>query len=745
MRASGTGAATVAPKATRSSATTSSSSCSSRDVAVKAGQRRGRGGGGGGQKSPFLKKRLRLRKSSDGVSHLGSSLKSRGNRPFPGPPKGQGPPLRILPIGGLGEIGMNCMLVGHKDRYIMLDAGLMFPDFAEIGMQKVLPDTSFLHQWKDLIECVIITHGHEDHIGALAWVLPGLDPSTPVYATKFVMNLIERRMKEYNLWNTSRFKTFEVGQRFQTGPFEFESFRVTHSIPDCIGCIFRSESGNIVHTGDWRIEEKPEDLDGDAFDRTTLERIGQEGATLLMSDSTNVLAPGRTTSESDVGLALANRMAGHHGKGRIIATQFASNINRLGLLKKAADACGRKLAFAGPSLAQYLDAAHRAGRAPFDPAELLDIEEAIDGYDANKLVIVTTGSQAEPRAALNLAAFGASPFLKIQPDDLILYSAKVIPGNESRVMKMMNSLAGYGCEIAMGRDENLHTSGHAYQEEQKEVLKMVNPDNFLPVHGEYAFLQAHAAMAEQHCGIKNTNVIRNGQMIGFGAKRSASQVGELSSLAKVVGNVKLFSFYNDGGKGTGTSDQMQLYERMKIAQEGIVFTNVEVMNRLASKTKAKAREKVPTGIQVNLRITARAMWIDEGRLISEMNRFVKTRLKDLPLNSSLNEIEKVVSEELRRCCKSHNNKRPEVIVMAHDSGAGGMSSGGGAYRGRRPAGRSGAAQAVKGQQPSSAQGAGAKVPRAVYKPRGVGSSGKNPRESPKENPTAEDLDKIEWP
>ena len=298
-------------------------------------------------------------------------------------------------------------------------------------------------------------------------VLPALDPLTPVYASKFVLNLIERRMREYNLWNPHRFRLFEVGGKFNAGPFEIETFRVTHSIPDCVGCIFRSESGNIVHTGDWRIDENP--VDGEEFDRSTLEKIGQEGVTLLMSDSTNVLSPGRTTSEADVGLSLANKIMNYNGKGRIIATQFASNVNRLGMLKKAADAAGRKLAFAGPSIAQYLDACHRAGCAPFDPSELLDIEEAVNGYDPSKLVIVTTGSQAEPRASLCMAAFGASPLLKIQPDDLVLYSAKVIPGNEGRVMRMMNSLAGWGCEIVMGRGENLHTSGHAYQDELKEV------------------------------------------------------------------------------------------------------------------------------------------------------------------------------------------------------------------------------------------------------------------------------------
>jgi beta-CASP RNase J family ribonuclease len=635
---------------------------------------------------------------------------------------------------------MNCMLVGHKDRYIMIDAGLLFPDAMEMGMQKVLPDTSFLHQWRDKIEAVVITHGHEDHIGALPWVVPGLDPGTPVYATQFVMNLVERRMREYSLWNPMRFKVFQVGSKFQLGPFELESFRTTHSIPDCIGLFLRSESGTIVHTGDWRIEEKP--VDGDAFDRTTLEKIGQEGATLLMSDSTNVLAPGRTMSESDVGVNLANRIAQYHGKGRVIATQFASNVNRLGMLKKAADAAGRKLAFCGPSIASYLDACHKAGRAPFDPEELLDIEDAMDGYDPDKLVIVTTGSQAEPRASLSLASFDASPFLKILPDDLILYSAKVIPGNESRVMRMMNSLAGHGCEIAMGRGDNLHTSGHAYREELKEMLKMVNPQNFLPVHGEYAFLQAHANLAETECGVKNTNVIRNGQMIGFREKRSKSQVGELSSLAKVVGDVKLFSFYNDGGKGTGTFDQMRLYERIKIAQEGIVFTNVEVHNRQVNPTKSRVKwgPSKQKGIEANLRITARAIWIDEGKLIGEMNRSVLGKLRDLPLNTSLGEIENVVYKELRRCCKNHNNKRPEIIVMAHDSADGGGSH---SSRERGDRGRTQSARGERGGggRQAAAESSGSRTRKSDSKFEVVG----NPRKNVKENPTQEELDKIEWP
>ena len=414
-----------------------------------------------------------------------------------------------------------------------------------------------------------------------------------------------------------------------------------------------------------------------------------------------------------------------------------ANVNRLGMLKKAADAAGRKLAFCGPSIASYLDACHKAGRAPFDPEELLDIEDAMDGYDPDKLVIVTTGSQAEPRASLSLASFDASPFLKIFPDDLILYSAKVIPGNESRVMRMMNSLAGHGCEIVMGRGDNLHTSGHAYQEELKEVLKMVNPQNFLPVHGEYAFLQAHANLAEQECGVKNTNVIRNGQMIGFREKRSKSQVGELSSLAKVVGDVKLFNFYNDGGKGTGTFDQMRLYERIKIAQEGIVFTNVEVHNRqVNSKSRAKWGPSKQRGIEANLRITARAIWIDEGKLIGEMNRAVLGKLRDLPLNTSLGEIENVVYKELRRCCKYHNNKRPEIIVMAHDS-AGAAGAGSGSSSSSRERGRGQSARGSGRQGPGGVQ-----AMRKDSKFEVVGNPRKNVKEAPK---SEEELDKIEWP
>ncbi|KAI9108917.1 hypothetical protein K1719_020222 [Acacia pycnantha] len=317
-----------------------------------------------------------------------------------------GPPLRVLPIGGLGEIGMNCMLVGNHDRYILIDAGVMFPEL----------------------------------------------------------------------------KVFRTKKKFVAGPFEIEPIRVTHSIPDCCGLVLRCSDGTILHTGDWKIDESP--LDGKVFDREVLEELSKEGVTLMMSDSTNILSPGRTMSESSVADALLRHISS--AKGRVITTQFASNIHRLGSVKAAADLTGRKM---------------------------VKVED-IDAYAPKDLLIVTTGSQAEPRAALNLASYGGSHSFKLTKEDIILYSAKVIPGNESRVMRMMNRISEIGSSIIMGKNEGLHTSGHAYRGELEEVLRIVKPQHFLPIHGELLFLKEHELLGKS-TGIRHTAVIKKERCLAF--------------------------------------------------------------------------------------------------------------------------------------------------------------------------------------------------------------------------------------
>ncbi|XP_073024962.1 ribonuclease J-like isoform X2 [Primulina eburnea] len=563
-----------------------------------------------------------------------------------------GPPLRILPIGGLGEIGMNCMLVGNYDRYILIDAGVMFPDYDELGVQKIIPDTTFIKKWSHKIEAVVITHGHEDHIGALPWVIPALDAHTPIFASSFTMELIKKRLKEFGILVPSRLKVFKTRRRFVAGPFEVEPITVTHSIPDCAGLVFRCADGTILHTGDWKIDESP--LDGKVFDRVALEELSKEGVTLMMSDSTNVLSPGRTLSETVVANSLLRHISS--ATGRVITTQFASNIHRLGSVKAAADLTGRKLVFVGMSLRTYLDAAWRDGKAPIDPSTLVKVED-IDAYAPKDLLIVTTGSQAEPRAALNLASYGSSHSLKLNKDDLILYSAKVIPGNETRVMKMLNRVSEIGSTIVMGKNEMLHTSGHAYREELEEVLKIVKPQHFLPIHGELLFLKEHELLGKS-TGIRHTAVIKNGEMLGVSHLRSRRV---LSNGFSSLGKQNLQLMYNDGDKAFGTAAELCIDERMRIAFDGIIVVSMEILRPQATD------DSVEKALKGKIRITTRCLWLDKGKLLDALHKAAHAALSSCPVNCPLAHMERIVSEGLRKIVRKYSSKRPEVIAIAFEN------------------------------------------------------------------------------
>lgn len=565
-----------------------------------------------------------------------------------------GPPLRILPIGGLGEIGMNCMLVGNYDRYILIDAGIMFPDYDEFGVQKIVPDTTFIKRWSHKIEAVIITHGHEDHIGALPWVIPALDARTPIFASSFTMELIKKRLKEFGIFVPSRLKVFRTRRKFTAGPFEIEPIRVTHSIPDCCGLVMRCADGTILHTGDWKIDETP--TDGKVFDRNALEELSKEGVTLMMSDSTNVLSPGRTISESVVADALLRRIS--EAKGRVITTQFASNIHRLGSVKAAADATGRKLVFVGMSLRTYLDAAWKDGNAPIDPSTLVKVED-IDAYAPKDLLIVTTGSQAEPRAALNLASFGSSHSLKLSKEDIILYSAKVIPGNENRVMKMFNRIADIGSTLVMGRNETLHTSGHGHREELEEVLKIVKPQHFLPIHGELLFLKEHEMLGKS-TGVRHTTVIKNGEMLGVSHLRNRRV---LSNGFISLGKENLQLMYNDGDKAFGTSAELCIDERMKIASDGIIVISMEVLRPDA------VEDSTENCLKGKIRITTRCLWLDKGKLLDALHKAAHAALSSCPIKCPLSHMERTVAEVLRKVVRKYSGKRPEVIAIATENPA----------------------------------------------------------------------------
>lgn len=565
----------------------------------------------------------------------------------------EGPPLRILPIGGLGEIGMNCMLVGNYDRYILIDAGVMFPDYDELGVQKIIPDTTFIKKWSHKIEAVVITHGHEDHIGALPWVIPALDSRTPIFASSFTMELIKKRLKEFGIFVPSRLKVFKTRRRFVAGPFEVEPIRVTHSIPDCCGLVFRCADGTILHTGDWKIDESP--LDGNVFDREALEELSKEGVTLMMSDSTNVLSPGRTLSETVVADSLLRHISA--AKGRVITTQFSSNIHRLGSVKAAADLTGRKLVFVGMSLRTYLDAAWKDGKAPIDPSTLVKVED-MDAYAPKDLLIVTTGSQAEPRAALNLASHGSSHSLKLNKEDLILYSAKVIPGNDIRVMKMMNRISEIGPTIVMGKNELLHTSGHAHREELDEVLKIVKPQHFLPIHGELLFLKEHELLGRS-TGVRHTAVIKNGEMLGVSHLRNRRV---LSNGFLSLGKENLQLMYSDGDKAFGSATELCIDERLRIASDGIIVISMEIMRPQEGSVEKTLKGKI--------RITTRCLWLDKGKLLDALHKAAHAALSSCPVNCPLAHMERIVSEVLRKMVRKYSSKRPEVIAIAIENPVG---------------------------------------------------------------------------
>ncbi|KAF5460045.1 hypothetical protein F2P56_019944 [Juglans regia] len=480
-------------------------------------------------------------------------------------------------------------------------------------------------------------------------VIPALDSRTPIFASSFTMELIKKRLKENGIFVSSRLKVFRTRRKFMAGPFEIEPIRVTHSIPDCCGLVLRCADGTILHTGDWKIDETP--LDGKVFDREALEELSKEGVTLMMSDSTNILSPGRTMSESVVADALLRRISA--AKGRVITTQFASNIHRLGSVKAAADLTGRKLVFVGMSLRTYLDAAWKDGKAPIDPSTLVKVED-IDAYAPKDLLIVTTGSQAEPRAALNLASYGGSHSLKLSKEDIILYSAKVIPGNESRVMKMLNRISEIGTPIVMGKNECLHTSGHGHRGELEEILQIVKPQHFLPIHGELLFLKEHELLGRS-TGIRHTCVIKNGEMLGVSHLRNRRV---LSSGFTSLGKESLQLMYSDGDKAFGTSTELCIDERQRIALDGIIVISMEILRG------QDADGLIENSLKGKIRITTRCLWLDKGKLLDALHKAAHAALSSCPVNCPLAHMERTVAEVLRKMVRKYSGKRPEVIAIA---------------------------------------------------------------------------------
>lgn len=460
--------------------------------------------------------------------------------------------VQIIPLGGLGEIGKNMTVIKYDNQMVLVDAGMAFPEDEMLGIDIVIPDYSFLIENKDKLLGIVVTHGHEDHIGALPYVLRDLD--VPIFATRLTLGLIQSKLKESNL-NNIKATAVQPRDSIKLGVFRIEFIRVSHSIPDAVAVAIHTPMGTVVHTGDFKLDHTP--VTGDILDIHKFSELGDKGVLCLMSDSTNVERPGFTMSESRVGQMFDE--AFRNAKERIILASFASNVHRIQQAISAAYKSGRKVAVVGRSMVNVVTIASELGYLDIPEGTLVDVDEIIN-LPANQACILTTGSQGEPMSALTRMAMNDHRRIEIQPGDTVIISASPIPGNEKSVAKTIDHLFKLGANVIYESVSGMHVSGHASQEELKLMLNMVRPQYFIPVHGEYRMLIKHAQLAEQ-IGMPRENIFvaENGSVIEF-SRQGASLAGKVNS-----GKVLI------DGLGIGDVGNIVLRDRKQLSQDGILI------------------------------------------------------------------------------------------------------------------------------------------------------------------------------
>ncbi len=411
--------------------------------------------------------------------------------------------VRLVPLGGLGEIGMNCLAVEQQDGIVVIDCGTTFPH-DDVGVQLIRPDFSWLEQRGQRVCGVFITHGHEDHIGALPYLLQTFDRDVPVFGPPHAMQLVARRFEEHEL-DASVLREVEPGRSYDVGPFSIEPIHVSHSIVDATALALRTRAGTLLHTGDFDLD--PSQPAGEPIDEARFRALGREGIRLLLSDSTNVDVPNRAVSEADVGRGLERLIEG--APGRVVVSLFASNVHRLKMLGEIAERTGRRICLLGRSLINQSEAAREIERLHWK-SDLVVPPELVASLPRDRVLALAGGSQAEWGSAMRRLASMSHPNLKLDPADVVIFSSRIIPGNDRAVFEMMNDLLRLGVVMhTRVSDPDVHTSGHASRAEQEQMLEWTRPDAFLPVHGTLHHLMRHEELARK-CGVEHTAVVENG-------------------------------------------------------------------------------------------------------------------------------------------------------------------------------------------------------------------------------------------
>ncbi len=547
-------------------------------------------------------------------------------------------PLCLIPLGGLGEFGLNMMAVRYGDHIIVIDAGMMFPEAELLGVDIVIPDITYLEQNRAKVRAIVLTHCHEDHIGAVPYILRALN--VPVYGTEFTLALVRRRLEEHGLLDSARLEQIAPGKTFEIGPFSIEPIHVTHSTIDCVALAVRTPQGVLVHTGDFKIDSTP--VDGRPFDLHSLARYGDEGVLALVADSTNIERPGHTPSERAVWPRLEELVRAAPGKALISC--FASSIHRIQQVIDISAKLGRKVAFIGRSMVDNVEIAHDLGRLRIPDAMVVKPQN-IGDMDPRKLVVLVSGSQAEPLSSLSRIAVDNHRFVRLERADTVVLSARIIPGNEKAIFRMIDHMFRRQALVyySDGAGSPVHVSGHASQEEMKTVLNLVRPRFFFPIHGDYHQLFRHAAMAEQ-TGMVGGRVllVEDGQQVLL--TRDSASVGEPVTAGRVCVD-------------SGSLEEIEeavIRDRRHLAEDGVVIPIIAIdkhTGRIEGQPEIVTRGLVPS---------------DNGQELTSRAREVVLRTIE---NSNPDErgdwtvIKEKIRGDLRRHLNRETSKRPLVLPV----------------------------------------------------------------------------------
>ncbi|MBI5282392.1 MAG: ribonuclease J [Candidatus Solibacter usitatus] len=469
--------------------------------------------------------------------------------------------LQVIPLGGLGEFGMNCMALRYGDDIIVLDAGMMFPDAELLGVDIVTPDFAYLEENREHVRALLLTHGHEDHIGGIPFLLTQLN--IPIYGTAFTLALVERRLEEHELLDEAELHRVKPGQKISIGPFSIEFIHVTHSIVSAMALAITTPLGVVIHTGDFKVDPTP--TDNVLFDLHTLAEYGKRGVLLLLSDSTNVDRPGYTASERAVQPRFEEIF--NRAERRIVIACFSSSIHRLQQILDLSAEMGRKVAFIGRSMLSATEIAHGLGLLHIPDNILLRPQDVMSAAP-HKVAVVVSGTQGEPMSAMSRIAVDNHKSLSLERGDVVVHSARIIPGNEKSIGRMMNHIARRGAEVVAGSmSPPIHVSGHASQEELKLILNLVRPRYFVPIHGEYWQMSKHAAMASHlsSYGLEETFVLETGQSLEIDTR--GARKGEKITVGRVC---------IDSGTIDEVVEDMVIRDRRHLSEDGFVIPIIAI-------------------------------------------------------------------------------------------------------------------------------------------------------------------------